>query len=231
MNAAYAMLEGLLRSELVWRMGLALLHSLWEVSAVAVVLWAVLALRRQSANQRYVLGFAGLALMTVLPLATFFLLTADRAKDSTPQRAAQVVPLPVPALSTFSTGATAETSNLNQTGAEMRSRSSTQAIETVSRAEANRSASRSPLGSALTRWLPAMVLGWLAGVIVLSIWNIGGWLAAQRLRTRRTQPAGADLRARVARAANCIGVIDRCAPFSRWLPMCLRSSVGCGRFC
>ena len=57
----------------------ALLHSLWQDSIVALVLWtALVAMRRASANARYLVCCAALALMAALPVLTTIVLS-DRA--------------------------------------------------------------------------------------------------------------------------------------------------------
>src|SRR5690242_20706388 len=54
----------------------ALVHSIWQDTAIGVVLWAALAwLRRSSANARYLLACAGLTAMVVLPIGTAVWLT------------------------------------------------------------------------------------------------------------------------------------------------------------
>lgn len=54
----------------------ALGHSLWQNAIVGLLLWFVLmALRRRTANARYLAGCAALALMVALPVATAFVLS------------------------------------------------------------------------------------------------------------------------------------------------------------
>src|SRR5947209_16498418 len=49
----------------------ALLHFIWEGTAVAALLWiALLLLRKQSANTRYLASCAALAIMMLLPAVT-----------------------------------------------------------------------------------------------------------------------------------------------------------------
>ena len=56
-------------------LSLALVHSLWQDAIVAFLLWGALAtLRHRSANARYVVCCAALALMAVLPVATTMVL-------------------------------------------------------------------------------------------------------------------------------------------------------------
>lgn len=63
-------------------LSLALLHSLWQDAIVGVLLGlALVALRNRSANARYVVSCAALALMAALPVATMLIL-ADRHEVS-----------------------------------------------------------------------------------------------------------------------------------------------------
>jgi len=58
----------------VYRLGWVLLHTLWLGTAVAMLLAvAMVALRRRSANARYLAGCIALAAMVALPVAAFFL--------------------------------------------------------------------------------------------------------------------------------------------------------------
>ncbi|MEM6270664.1 MAG: M56 family metallopeptidase [Bacteroidota bacterium] len=66
-------LENLIPAPLAETIGTTLMHSLWELAAVALVLLIVLQIvPRKSARTRYHLGVAAMLLMLVLPIATFF---------------------------------------------------------------------------------------------------------------------------------------------------------------
>ena len=67
---------------LIERTGWTLLHSLWEGGLIwAGLQMVLLALRRYSAQSRYLAGCAALALAVLLPLATFLYLGAG-SEDS-----------------------------------------------------------------------------------------------------------------------------------------------------
>ncbi len=66
-------------------------------------------------------------------------------------------------------------------------------------------------------WLPWIVRGWLAGVAVLSLHSLGGWILAQRLKRSSTTPApeairraAARLRARL-RMTRAVGILASAA--------------------
>jgi len=66
-------MTALLQGPFSFRLGLTVLHALWELALVALVVWVGLALlRRRSPQARYVLACTGLALMLALPLLTWF---------------------------------------------------------------------------------------------------------------------------------------------------------------
>jgi bla regulator protein BlaR1 len=60
------------------RLGLALLHSLWELALIGTLAWTTLALlRKSSARARYKVALLFLAAMAVAPFATFWLLGSE----------------------------------------------------------------------------------------------------------------------------------------------------------
>ena len=72
----------------------ALLHFIWQGTAVAVLLWAALfALRRGSPNARYVASCIALLLMAVLPLATAWVVYRQPAAFSPSVAIGSVIPL------------------------------------------------------------------------------------------------------------------------------------------
>ena len=64
-----------MNATLVDALGWALIHSLWQCAAIGILFAAVnLALRRASANLRYILSYSALLAMPAAALATFFAL-------------------------------------------------------------------------------------------------------------------------------------------------------------
>ncbi len=63
---------------------------------------------------------------------------------------------------------------------------------------------------AQTAWLlPWIVLGWSLGVALVSLWNIGGWFAVQRLKTHGTDPVTGTIQDAAARIARQLGLKRR----------------------
>jgi beta-lactamase regulating signal transducer with metallopeptidase domain len=58
----------------------------------------------------------------------------------------------------------------------------------------------------LSLWLPWAVLAWSAGVLALSLWNLGGWFAIRRLKLSGTSPAPSMVQQAAARIAKQIGL-------------------------
>src|SRR5206468_5505184 len=60
--------------------------------------------------------------------------------------------------------------------------------------------------SALAVAAPWLVLVWLVGVLILSIWNLGAWVAVQHLKSLTTRPASEEIVAAAHRLAKRIGL-------------------------
>jgi hypothetical protein len=74
--------EYLVEQPQIYRLGLSLLHFLWQGAAVAMVVALITpALRRRSAALRYVVLLLALSLMALLPVATFGLLESPAAAN------------------------------------------------------------------------------------------------------------------------------------------------------
>lgn len=53
------------------------------------------------------------------------------------------------------------------------------------------------IGEMVGPWLPSLFTGWLAGVVLLSLWHVGGWAQSRRLARRDTRPVEEAWRARL----------------------------------
>jgi beta-lactamase regulating signal transducer with metallopeptidase domain len=164
MDVVQQLQERVLSAEVVQRLGWALLHSLWELAAVALALTACLAaLRRRGARARYAAACAAMAATVVLPVLTFCL--APPASPAAALGGASPPGVAAPR----ATGQAAP----GQEGGRIDVPASTIA----------------PGPAAAARpWLPWVVAAWLAGVLALCTWNVGGWVALQRLRRLGTSP-------------------------------------------
>ncbi len=84
-------MNAILLDPLLHRLGLTLLHALWEDAALGLVAWTGLALlRREEAHIRYRWACANLAAMVLVPAATFLLLGPGSASSLPLARAASL---------------------------------------------------------------------------------------------------------------------------------------------
>jgi beta-lactamase regulating signal transducer with metallopeptidase domain len=141
--------------------GWSLLHLVWEATIVAGILAAVLALMaRRSANARYVVSCAALALLPVMAL-----ITAVRAYDT---------PL---------------ASNGGQAPSPVRTGEAPVLHQFLPPADDTAPTFFRDLGGRARGWLPQIVLLWLAGVTFFSIRLLVSWTRVQRLARAESQPA------------------------------------------
>ena len=164
-------LTTLLDQPLVHRLSWTLIHSLWQLIALALLAAGLLAaLHRRPSNTRYLAACAMLVAMLLTPLITFALLTSQRATLPTPRyiqsepitaaiipadtEPAAITPLPTP-----------------------------------------------PLPDSPTRFLPYLVPLYFAGIFTLSLLHLGGWLQIQRMRRTHVKPVDPAWRAALAQLA------------------------------
>jgi beta-lactamase regulating signal transducer with metallopeptidase domain len=157
-------------SPLAQAIGWALLHLLWQGVLVAAILAASLALmRRQTASARYLVSLGALAILLALGTAT-----AYRAYDP----AAPAAPIVTNFIDTFA-ATPAQT--------EAATRAATTATPAPTWEE------RLAGAAAMTRsHLPQIVFVWMAGVLLLSVRLLGGWVRAHRIATRNATDASPE---------------------------------------
>lgn len=181
-----------LAEPVVQALGWSLVHFLWQGILVAFGLACVLALmRRASANSRYIVCCVALLLMAALPAATTTKLMATShggAWKNTPTSAST-------GLGALQKGAASSATQAHETAAS----------ET---AATPRSAPAGLLPAAyrgLVQWkeriaasceplIPWVVPLWLGGVVLFSLWNLGGWIHVQRLTRRGITGTGEEWR-------------------------------------
>lgn len=171
---------------LVQALGWTLAHFLWQGAAVALLLAAVnAALRRSSANARYFASCAALLLMLVLPIFTMWMIS----RSSLDLVMAEVdIVLPVnqePLLA----GNPAIESAPRLSGQPYVPKLEIEPSSTTNQAAPLRSLSilASENLSGVMPWLTSL---WFAGVVLLSLRMLGGWLYTWRLLSRRTSRLG-----------------------------------------
>ena len=154
------------------RTGWTLLHFLWQGMLVALLLAGFLQLlRRCSAELRYAACLAALLLLTVLPAATWFNLSAPASVTANELPSVLAAGVPAPYEATSTPGALADPSWQDRLHAATRS------------------------------LLPWGVGTWALGVLLLSGRLLGGWLRVRRLRTCAVQSVNATWHDRLAKLA------------------------------
>lgn len=147
-------------------LGWTVVHSIWQGTLIAAALAAVLPmLRGRSAQARYVASLIALATVLACAAMTFVLSTDHQAVRSdtatTPMRLDE---------------ASLNKSRQSLTPTEQLGKGSQPPPTVANRTFSPRTA------NALQPALPTIAGLWIAGVLALCCWNLGGWVAAQRLR-------------------------------------------------
>jgi beta-lactamase regulating signal transducer with metallopeptidase domain len=177
-------LSELLALPIFQAIGAALLHFVWQGALVALLVASLsVLLQKRSANARYLVACAGLALMLVLPAVTGLI-----AYEGLPAPPSVKPILSSPAPAPFD-APRFELGSL------------------TNRATTTGSTSR-PIDwrgnfNALMPWLVAL---WLTGVLIFSVRAIGGWLLVRRLRRQHNRPAPAAWQETVQRLAKTLRV-------------------------
>jgi beta-lactamase regulating signal transducer with metallopeptidase domain len=205
MISTIAITQWLKTLPIVERGGWTLLHSIWELAVVAGILGLALRmLGRASARIRYLAATFALALMFALPPVTFLIISKN--------------PLPTPGLVTGSqfhaVGGADDQGPVESFGNELpESRASLRlhAHQIPPSEPAFLEGTFSPSWPArvaehLSPAIPWLTLAWTLGVFALSFWNLGGWIATQRLRSIGIGPVNSELADRLSSLARMAGV-------------------------
>jgi beta-lactamase regulating signal transducer with metallopeptidase domain/protocatechuate 3,4-dioxygenase beta subunit len=198
-----SLLSHLLSATPLERIGWALLHSLWQFALLAaVVAGALEALRRRSANVRYLVGCAGLAAMLAAGVSTFCLTPVNLSPSAefssqdppvTTSAAPSALPVteaPLPGNHAEMPLANDRRGNPSEAQTDLPQQNPTLAAE--SEVPAFRSLLRRA-GDAIAPRLPSITALWICGVTLLSLRNLIGWIGVQRLRRNGTTPVGQEL--------------------------------------
>ncbi len=212
-------LHDMLSSPLLHRVGWMLLHSLWQFSLIAIALAILLeTLQRRSAATRYIVCCVALAttlltagitfslttgmpvgdILTVAPPASPIDVTPNEPlEEAFPNATADIAPSLPPSFPPIEV-APAIALSPDPIPDETKPHSTNIPEETT--ADTPPFADR--ISTTLQPWLPGASLVWFCGVLLLSLWNTGGWLGVVRLRRIGTEPVAQELRERVEAVAN-----------------------------
>lgn len=219
-----SVLQRIAASALIDRLGWALLHSLWQVSVVAIGLALILpALRKRGAHLTYGACCAALLFAGLAPAATFPWLASSPGQDAfapagLTERVFVQAGSRVARMEFGRTGMVEATSAANPSRVDSRTPavSDDRAVPPAVGVPTQRKNARgvAERGLLLLRAaaervsprLPWIVLLWSLGVFALAFRNVAGWLAAQRLKSRATSPVPPSIDAVVARLARLLGL-------------------------
>lgn len=182
-------------SDLSYRLGWTVIHSLWQgclaVAALVPVLWL---LRQRSPQARYCAACATMGITVVGAIITFSLLQ----RPTPPSMNGRLDRTERPVTTISGAVAAAKTPGLRATHAAAVGSSDQSPGKRV-----NPSAAFFSQELPLLRWVSG---AWVLGVLLLSAWHTGGWLSAQRLKVAGIQPAGPALVSAFARVSRPLGM-------------------------
>ena len=190
------LLQSIIENPVFTRLGWVLLHSIWQVAAMALLLAVVLSVcRKHGARASYSACCAALLLTIVLPAITFFLVPGHSDTGASPTETEVNLRLNATLgdASPLREGPEGDEIAFKRSIREVGNRSQPRANDAeiaptpspVPATEVITSFGRQ-LSASSASWLPWVALVWLLGVAVLSLWNVGGWLSVQLLKTRGT---------------------------------------------
>ncbi len=174
-------LNDLLATPVMQTLGLTLVHFLWQGTLIALVVAVLLyILKDSSASTRYLISCTGLAVMILLPIATFTFL------EPKVKPVYQFTDSPQPALQAANVQPSTNATTQTATPQVSDNSAKTTEVETPTQNTSSTRTIFSPI--TLKIYLPWLVALWLAGVLVLSARLIGGLWLARQLRTKATKP-------------------------------------------
>ena len=185
-------------SPVVERLGWMLLHSTWQLALIALTVGLAMRLGRLSARVRYGIACLGMLIMVVCPVATFFLIEVPEPDE------------PVAATATFSrpdfppSKSTSDAPVPPVAGVEV-----TAEVITAGRLVPLPTDSAEPTPEPPTRLAglaPWFVPPWLAGMLVLALWQLGGYYCTRRWITTAKPMEAGFLTDKLARLAERMGV-------------------------
>ena len=163
-------IDDMFRQPMAQAVGWALVQFLWQGTLIGVLAALLLGLlRRSAADVRYVISAVALALMVTMPVVTA--IQTYVSAGTMPVSSSRL-----PASAGSSAPATAEATQ-----------NSSQRLQTLPSSSDFRTRPSSD-ASAIDEWLPLMVTVWLAGVAILTLRLLSGWIWVQRMKFSESRP-------------------------------------------
>ncbi|MHC4397278.1 MAG: M56 family metallopeptidase [Planctomycetota bacterium] len=183
-------LENIFQAEIIQRLGWTLVHFAWQATAIGLILAIVLKLlHKSSANVRYIIACMALALIVLMPIVTI-----------------RMIGMPVEAIDPVKLKQAGI--DLPKAGFDLPVLVEMPQVESppVQATVTPRVALKDRFVGTVELALPYIVLGWLAGVLGLSIWHLGGWTQLQRLRRKMVKQVGERVNLRLRHLADQLGI-------------------------
>ncbi len=204
-------LEQFVSPALTRALGWTLLHSLWQGALVAVVLaGALLLLRRQRAEVRYLASAGALALIVALSGLTFRLYfsagTEPGQDGATAGVTRETFATTVTVMSTPGIGTTEVAGALSARATPAPAPAPAAPAGAGALAGATLRGITQSFVQAITTHFSLLVLAWLLGLLAMSLRLLGGLLYVQRLRHQRVRPLPAAWQERLAELTARAGV-------------------------
>lgn len=183
-------MQNIFQAALTQKIGWTLVHFVWQAFAIGLLLAVLLKLlRNSSAHLRYLIACGGLALMVCAPVITL-----------------QMIPTPP----NHTAPAVQPPADITETGFVTPVITDMPDIEIPPVSIAPAAAPALPWQDRFTHTLgaalPYIVAGWLAGVLGLSLWYLGGWTQLQKFRRRMIQPVSPELKAKLHQLAGRLAI-------------------------
>ena len=223
-----------LTSPLAERIGLTLLHSLWQLALIGALAYLLLeCLRKASPHIRYLVAYSTLALMVLCPVMTFHLRTSTEPNHpktiaNSPNTLASESSFPSEAAS-LSLGETPDSTLISKNlSSQIEAPATAIALATespttkpaVSLKNPTTETSPSPplqstqtwqswlnqLSARIAPWHPRLAVFWLVGFLFITFRNLGGCHATRRLRVHSNDPDDKRLQAMIATLSSRLGI-------------------------
>ncbi|MCA9038342.1 MAG: SUMF1/EgtB/PvdO family nonheme iron enzyme [Planctomycetaceae bacterium] len=181
---------------LVERVGWVLVHSVWQLTIVAVLSWLLISMQRRSAaTRRYGILLVNFALMLALPMLTAITLQVEGSDSAS----ASVVGILNASARTSQPDRSSDPLAIADNDVEA-SQSFEDQSDTIP-APIVASVMRMNIVSMVRPWLRTIVACWLAGLLIFSLRPIVGWFVVRRLRRNGTSPVPHEVAQIFARVA------------------------------
>ena len=186
-------LESMLTQPIVWSIGWALVHFVWQGAVVAVALAIGLRLLRgATAGVRYGIACSALLLMASLPLITVWRMPATASGGNGSLGMAPTRP-----------GQTSATKPLIEPPA---TDSGVDRVVLATKGGDSNQPWHYGLATRVEVYLPWMVLAWLLGVLVISLRLFGGWVQVRRVQRVQVRPLEETWQSRLVALGRRMGI-------------------------